>query len=225
MNLTTLRLDTRFLVFGNSSDTSYGNTDLDRNLNIAYRDLVQIAIGYCGEWQLTKTYATTNVLAGVTKYPLPLDILRIDKVEIKPLASLTYPYLSAPIDLREITVSLDEYTPSLPEYDLRKNYIQFFWDQTFEAITNGLKIYYQDDITELSAITDEPKTSIFPKFVHSYLPNRAAHKYCVAMEMWNKAKSLNNDLVDMIIPMIKEHYANRKEDEPVVLRPKELNLY
>lgn len=225
MNLTNLRSDTRFLVFGDSSNTAYGNTDLDRNLNRAYHHLLQIAMQYCGKWQVNNTYAEENVLAGVTKYAFPTDILRLNRIEITPLASLTKPYLAIPVDLREIGYDLDEFTPDIPYYDLRKNYIQFFFDQTFENVTNGLKIYLQNDIVELVNASDEPSKPQFPEFTHDFLTNRSAHKYCLANEMWNKLRALDNDLNTMILPLVKEHYANRAEDEPVIIKTKKLNLY
>jgi hypothetical protein len=225
MNLTSLRLDTRYLVFGDNSNTSYSNTDLDRNLNRAYYQLLQLAMQYCGKWQVNKTYAVDNILAGITKYAFPGDILRIERVEIKPLVSLINPYLAVPIDLSEVNGDLDEFTPSTPHYDLRKNYIQFFFNQAFENVTSGLKIYLQNDIVELLNASDEPSKPQFPEFTHDYLTNRAAHKYCLANEMWNKVTALNNDLKEMIIPMIKEHYANRTENEPTIIKPLELNLY
>jgi hypothetical protein len=225
MTLTNLRADTRFLIFGDNANTQYENTDLDRNLNRAYYQLLQLALKYCGKWQANKTYATENVVAGVTKYAFPTDILRINRVEIKPVASLTEPYLAKPIDLREIDYNLSEFTPSTPHYDLRKNYIQFFFDQTFENVTSGLTIYLQNDITELVNASDEPTHPQFPEFTSDFLTNRAAHKYCLAKEMWDKLKALDNDLNSMIIPMIKEHYANRTEDEPAVLAVQETYLY
>lgn len=225
MILTNLRADTRFLVFGDNANTQYSNTDLDRNLNRAYYQLAQLALKYCGKWQVLKTYATENVVAATTKYAFPTDILRINRIEIKPLASLSDFYLATPVDLREIKEDLDSFEPSTPHYDLRKNYIQFFFDQTFENVTDGLKIYLQNDITELSAATDEPAEPQFPEFTHDFLTNRAAHKYCMAKEKWNKARALDNDLDNRIIPMIIEHYSNRSEDEAVVINPEEENLY
>lgn len=220
-----MRADTRFLVFGDRTNTSYGDTDLDHNLNRAYFQLLQLAMQYCGSWQVNKTYASDNVLAGITKYAFPGDILRIERVELKPIASLINPLLAIPIDLSEVNGDLDEFTPSVPHYDLRKNYIQFFFNQTFENVTSGLKIYLQNDIVAMVNASDEPSKPQFPEFTQDYLTNRAASKYCVANEMWNKLNALNNDLKEIIIPMIKNHYANRTENEATIIKPLELNLY
>lgn len=221
MILTNLRADTRFLVFGDSSNTQYGDTDLDRNLNRRYHELIEIAMSVNGDWQVRGTYATLNLEAGVNKYDIPNDIVRFNRAEIKPLTASTAYIPVSKIDMRNIHEDLGTYQPSDPEYDIRDNKLEIYYDTTLEAVTNGLKIWLQREITELSASADEPD---LPEFAHRYLTVGAGYDYCVANGVDKKAEKFKRDLAELV-DTIKKHYANRLQTEDPVIIPQAENFY
>jgi len=221
MTLETMRSDTRYLVFGNSSNTAYGNTDLDRNLNRRYHELIEIAMSVNGDWQVRGTYATETLEAGVNKYDIPSDILRFNRVEIKPTTDDDNYILATKIDMQNIQEDLATYQPSYPEYDVRNNKIEIYYNTTLEAISAGLKIWIQREITELSATDDEPD---LPEFANRYLTIGAAYDYCLSNEMQKKADRLKRDLVELT-EWIREHYSNRMQTSQPILEPAEENNY
>lgn len=218
MNLTAIRSDSRYLVFGDSTNTAYSDADILRNSNRAYHELTQIAMAACGTWNVRETIAQDDVIANVTKYALPADILTIKRVEIQPTSSTTA-LLAKKLDNRQIEKPLSEFEPDVVYYDLRKNYIQFYYNATFENVTNGLTLHLSNEITELSAVTDEPD---YPEFTHRFITLSNAIDYCGANEMWSKRDRYKQDKKELV-EAIEKHYANREQDEATKAEPKEVD--
>jgi hypothetical protein len=220
MNLETLRKDARYLVFGDATNTRYSDTDLDRNLNQAYRELVEVALRNCGSWQYRETYATNDFVAGVNKYDLPSDILSIKRVEAKPKASLDDYVRAEFFDPKSLSGSLDAYAPTSLAYDLRWNKITFYYSEGIETVSNGYKVYFSRDITDLANTTDVPD---FPTFAHRFLSAKSAYDFCLAEEIDSKlsnlkkmiygdATVLDEDARGGLIGLIKKHYQTKVQD-------------
>jgi len=224
MTLENLRSAVRFTVFKDSTNTNYGNTDLDRNLNLWYKTGITLAIQANGDWQVNGEIATTDIKAGDEReYLLPLDILRLNAVYIK-YGDQTEYVKAKQRDIQNISVDPNSYPyqPSIPEFDLlEKSIIIYPPEETITAVDDGLKIYYQDKITELSSTADEPTlTEPFEKLLIA----GAAHEYCLAAEKWDKARELAR-LIEMYKDEMKTYYANRSNTSPIMLEVEEENLY
>lgn len=227
MDKTALRSATRFLIFGDSTNTSYADTDLDLELEQAYHELIEIISRYCGKWQLGDTYAIENLTENVFKYPLMTDVLRIKRVQIKPLNSMAEYLLSTLVDNINIPGDLDNYKPSTPVHDLRKNYLTFHYGGTIETVTNGIKIDYEDELSLVNA----PE---LPSFARRFLVLKAAITYCTIWELPKinlfKTELHGDTSKDQeearggLLGLIKSHYSNRAEAQRPNLSFKKRNL-
>lgn len=211
--LENLRSDARYFVFGDSTNTDYGNTDLDRNINRWYQTILADILSMNGDWQVNGEIAKRNLVASQSEYPLPTDILKLNKVYIKPTASDDY--LEADQrDLSEIHEDNSTYNPDLPEFDLLDNSIFIFLSDSIVDVTEGLKIVYQANLTELINTTDAPNIS---EPFKRLLSLGAALDYCIANELNNKAKSLKV-MIDEGRAALLEFYAHRSTVKPAIIK-------
>ena len=174
--------------------------------------------------------ATTNIVAGQRNYALPSDILKLNEVYIKSTSAGEY-IKATQRDILNISEDPETYYPYPPEFDLLNNSMYIYIPEaTITAVTAGIKIYFQKDLTELSGSTDTPNLSdIFRKI----LSIGSAIDYCLSQEMWNKVKKFENRLYGD--PTVRndqgmkgeliEFYANRSLTKPTIITPKEENLY
>jgi len=219
-SLLTIKQNARYIALGDSSDAEFSDTDVLREINKGYADLVEFVISRSGRWEYGLTYATVNLEAGVNKYDLPSDFLRISKVDVKPIASLDNYLPATQIDLQSIPTSQDQYTPSSPEFDLRLNKIVIYYSQDIEDVTNGLKIWFQQELDDLVDDTDEVD---LPNFAVDYIVLYAAKKYCLSTEMFNKGRELERQMV-ALREQILEFYSNRGEVKEILMSPEDLNF-
>lgn len=230
MNLTSIRSDTRFLIFGNASDTSYSDTDLDRNVNNWYRTILGWILSVNGEWQVNGDFATADLVAGQREYILPSDTLKLNEVYIKSTATGDY-VRAKQRDIVNVEDYPEDYHPETPEFDLMDNSIFIYIpDDTITAVTAGIKIYLQTNLTELSGGSSIPNlVDIFIRI----LSLGSAIDYCLAQEMYNKAKKLENRLFGD--PTVRndtglkgelmELYASRSITRQPILQPQRENFY
>ncbi|MFH1052751.1 MAG: hypothetical protein V1779_17665 [bacterium] len=220
-----LQADARYYVFGDSTNTQYGSTDLNRNINRRYEEALGIVLKANGDWQINGEISTTNLVAGQREYILPNDILKINDIYIK-YESTGY-YKKAGIrDPNNIYQEPDQadygYYPEIPEIDLMDNSLFVYLPvTTIPDITDGLKIRYQTDLVELSGATDVPNLA---EPFKRYISIGAAIDYCIANEMWNKKRELDKDLEKYEAKML-EHYSNRINTGAIIMEPEEENLY
>lgn len=222
MTLEDLRKSVRYSVFGDSTESSYADADLDRNLNLWYKTAVGWALSVNGDWQVNGEIATKSLVEGQTEYLLPTDILRLNQVYIKVESGGEY-FKAKQIDTQEVkTYSLsDSYYPHPPEFDLLENSMRVYTsNETIPAISNGLKIYYQTKVTELTETTDEASlTEPFEKILIA----GASYEYCIANEM-GKSEQFKRDINEARRDL-ENYYANRSEVKPVRIIPNEENYY
>ena len=226
-NLANLRSDARYLVFGNSTNTEYGDTDLDRNINRWYNTILSWILSVNGDWQVNGDYATTSIVALQREYILPTDLLKLNEVYIK--STTTGDYLKATQrDLSALEYN-EDYKPATPEFDVLDNSLFIYTpEDTIGAVTDGLKLVYQKNLTELSNTTDAPNLSEPFKRAISI---GAAMDYCDANEMWNKASKLEIRLYGNpskkdstgVKGELKEYYSNKSTAREVRLITAEEN--
>jgi hypothetical protein len=190
-SLTNLRSDTRYLIFNDSTNTQYADTDLDRNLNRWYNDAIGSLLKVNGEWQVNGEIATTNIITGQREYTIPADTMKVNEVYIKSISSGEY-VKATQRDPINVDIEPESYNPDPPEFDLFDNSIFIYIPQTsITEVTAGIKIHYQSDVTELSTGTDKPNLA---EPFKRYLSYGAAFDYAVANEMWNKVKAFEAQL-------------------------------
>ena len=218
--LADLRSDTRFLVFGDSTNTTYGNTDLDRNINRWYNTGLVWVLSSNGEWQVNGEVATSDLVADQREYILPTDILKLNKIFIKPTTSSDY--LEAK-QRDKSAIHLDDslYLPYPPEFDLLDNSIFVYLDTDITAVTDGIKITYQTELTELVETTDAPNLA---EPFKRLLSLGAALDYCLAFEVNTKIRNLKA-LIDEVKQELINFYANRSTVKPIRLEPSQENYY
>lgn len=189
MNLTTIRQDIRFMLFGDNTNTAYSDTDLDRNVNSWYKRVLGWILASNGDWQVNGDYATTDIVIGQREYILPTDILKLNEVYIKSTATGEY-VKATQRDIINVQDYPEDYHPSTPEFDLMDNSIFIYTPEaTITAVTDGIKAYYQANLTELSGATDVPN---IPEIFIRIISIGAAIDYCLSQEMWNRAKKFEN---------------------------------
>lgn len=217
-NLTNLQSDARYLVFGDSTNTAYGETDLNRNINRWYNTILAWVLSANGEWQVNGEFADTDLVALQREYILPTDLLRLNEVYIK--TTSTGDYIKATQrDLSNISSYNEDYYPTSPEFDLLDNSLFIYTPEaTIGAVTDGLKLVYQKDLTELTGTSAPNLSEPFKRGISI----GAALDYCIANEMNNKAKSLKI-LLDELKPELLKFYSNRTKNN--ILTPAEENLY
>lgn len=224
MTLSELRSAVRFKIFRDSSDTTYSDTDLDRNLNQWYRTALMWAIQVNGEWQVNQDMATTDIVADQRKYALPTDILKLNEVYIKyanqPEHVRAYqrdPKVMKQFDSSEPTQSDYGYFPPQPEFDLSDNAMFIYLPVTeIESVTDGLKIYYQTELTALSATDDEPN---MPEAVQNLLIEGTSFEFYDSAEMFNKRDRAEKRIYNFLKPDLEKLYSERSTVKRYKINP------
>ena len=232
-DLQTIQSDARYLALGDSTDSNYADTDLNRNINRWYQRGIAWILENNGDWQVKGTKATRDLVSGKKAYTLPSNILKLNEVYIKYQTDGKY-HKAKQRDPRGIPKEPDQtehgYFPDTPEFDLQANSIVVYIpSSSIPSITAGLKIHFQKEISNLSGNTDEP--DIAEPF-RRLLSTGAAYDYCKAHEMRQKATDLSRDIFgnptvrddEGIKGELKNHYANRSTVEPAIISPQEENF-
>ncbi len=220
MTLANLRSDIRFLLFSNSSNTQYGDTDVDRNINAWYRRGLAWILEYNGDWQVNGEIALADLVADQREYTLPTDLLKVNEVYIKSTSSGEF-LKANQTDSANVSVEMDQYYPDQPEFDLLDNSLFVYpMENSVVAVTNGLKIFYQTEITELSGDSDAPNIAEPFERLITY---GAAYDYAISNEMRTKGEQLKRDLKE-IKDELMQYYANRSTVDRTKVLPEQRNL-
>ncbi len=180
----------RFYVFGDETNTAYSDTIIKLNTNNNYRRLEARAMLKSPNWQPRATYAYIDLIADTYKYDIDSEILRFNKLEVKFNSSADYVVVN-PIDLNRVNVSLEDYKPATPVYDLRDGYLTIYTAETIDDVNDGIKLYVQKDVSDLVNTSDEP--DILEPFV-DIIAIWNAIDYAVANSMSEKINALNSML-------------------------------
>lgn len=220
-SLSNLQSDTRYCVFGDSSDTRYGSTDLNRNINRWYNTVIGWILTVNGDWQINGDIYTRDLEVGYDEYYLPTNILKINEVYIKSTSQGDYEKAKQR-DINTYTGDPEtDYNPSIPEFDLIDNFIKIYLPNDVENVTAGIKLYYQKSITELSGDSDAPNLAEPFKRLLSY---GAALDYFIANEANSKAKNFKV-LIDETKQELLRFYANRSTAKKARITSKERKYF
>ena len=188
MHLDDLQDKTRLLL-GGISDTEYSAANLNIALNNYYHDFTIHAILANKEWEVNGEVATTDIFANQREYLLPTDLLTLKRIECNLMTGAAENQWTNVriIDLRSIPQALtnqqdsDDTRESAYEVRIYDESIFFNWLPK-NSVTNGLKVYYSKEATEMvegSKTTDAPN---LPEHLHVGLCYGAAFDYAIETE-------------------------------------------
>ena len=216
MTLTNLQAKVLRLL-GNITTTELPAATSLQSLNEYYHKAIAIAMQTMGEWEINAFEATTDLVAEQEDYSVPADILRIYRIEAN--------FTGVTNNWRKIKI-LDQ---SEWDFALTNQHLGFgpLWARLFSDhmylkpiptlnVTAGLKIYYSDQITELSSGSDEPN---IPEHIVNYLYYGACLDYCIENKI-NDQTSYFESKLDEGEAKIKTHYSRRLEARKFGLRRK-----
>ena len=216
-----LRNYTRFIT--NTNSTTYTDADLYANLNMWYHDVVNEILKSMDGWDFQGEYATTSMVASQQEYILPTDILKIKRIEVTYDGTNWYKVNFTDINSRESTNDTtsiaNNYTEYNPSADLYDNSM-FLYPIPTSASTNGIKVWYEKEATELSAATSEPA---FTEAYHKILCYGAAkdyfEKYSEKEGNTNK-RNLQQQNLNKVLEDMKEFYNTRNQDRDYIIQPR-----
>lgn len=176
--LTNLRSLTRFYATGDSTSTNFNDADTLIALNGRYQDSFLLATANDGDFEFNGDGSQSiNITSGTRAYSLATDLFKVDRVEIK-YPSSTTDYIEAhQISGNGMTIGKDSYT-ARADFDLQGTKLEIFVSNKtadIEAVTSGIKVYYQKELTEL---VDGANTIIFPDVFARYIAIGAAIDFC-----------------------------------------------
>ena len=194
-----------------TNTTSYPTADITRNLNKWYQEISADVLLSMDEWDVQGEIATASLVANQEEYTWPSDLLRIKRIEV------TYDgtnwYRVHPIDIQEPEVSIatdaninEEFSTNDPRYDTHDNSIFLFPVPTANS-TNGLKIWYEKEVAELSSNSDEPNLA---EPFHRLLSIGASYDYALKTGL-----PIANQLLQKLElgrAKLREYYNNRVPD-------------
>lgn len=197
MNLATIRTDARYAISPQITSAEYADTDLDRNANEWYKKAVGWAVAAGDDWQMAGETIYKNFKSGVSVYALPIELIRVLKGEVLYSTGGTF----VPLNFYDAsrnqgsvegndTRTFDDSTK--PTAELIGNDIIIRPAQTTGSdIVNGIVLNVQMSLADLDSTDDKPQMM---EIVHRIVTRGAAYDYCLAEEMWNKARELKYEI-------------------------------
>lgn len=205
MILSVIQTKTRLLL-GDITTGDYSDSNLNRALNDHLHAYTVEAIMASGEWRVQGEIATANLVASQAEYSMPSGLVTIERIEMNLTGGTDTWETVWTKDDRNIqgAISNGSNISSSPEIYLHDNSI-FFTDPPSTNVTNGLKVWYSTEPTELSSASDEPG---LPEFSHIGLVYGACMDYWISMGDINKERSFYQKYLE-VLQRVREYYANR----------------
>jgi len=167
------------------------------------------------DWDFQAEVATADLVANQQEYVFPSTILKIKSIEITYDGTNWYPITY--LDKREIGTATDtttianNFVTTKPFVDLMDNSM-FLYPIPASNVTGGLKIWYENEATELSAAGDEPN---LPEAYHKGLCYGAAkdyfEKYLEVAGNAGKRDRVDTNMQD-IIEKMKAFYSTKNQE-------------
>jgi len=187
-----LRKDTRFLA--RVKESQYPNSDIDRNINIAYDDLVLNIWRTDGSWKFdegvnTLPIVSTSLVIGQMDYQIPTSARKIEGVEVIIDGSRHKLNTITPEDLSKH--SDETGTPRV--YYMKGRSIYLFPQPVKEGT---LEMHISKSVTPLENDEDEPKVD---REFHRYLSYSATRDW-----YFGTKQQREHDRVEQKMQMLKE---------------------
>lgn len=186
--------------------SQYTSANILIALNSYYDDLITMAIQESGEWECQGEVATANLVASQQEYTLPTDLLSIKRVEANYTGN-DQGWTNLPVlDMRNLESPLSNDTIDGSSYYCRIYDNSIFLQNPVEtAVSSGLKVYYSNEATALSADADTPN---LPNQLHIGLVYGACMDYSMQKEQHKRVKMFK-ELYDEIQGKTIKYYTNR----------------
>ena len=223
MNITNLKADTHFLC-GSTSGT-YPDSDLIRNINIAYADVSRLIWSSAGGWQYDDGNSTTLPIAKTTlvhnqqDYTLPSTTQRLEQVVVKDSGG-TWTKLK-PFDIHDTTIAPESYLDEsgLPVYyDLIGRSVMLYPkpSSAYCTLASGLGVYVSRDVTEFP-VTATSTTPGFATPFHRILSFAAAVDF---VQDQNERQSLIVQK-DRLEKGLVQFYSKRDVEQESIIKPRQ----
>lgn len=211
-DLTSLRALTRFYATGSSTATEFSDADTLIALNAHYQDAFLLATSNDGDFEFNGDGSQSiSITAGTRSYSLATDLFKVSRVEIKYPSSATNYQQAKTIDGGQIQYyGKDNYTPGIPEIDLLADKLEIFVSNKtsdIQAVTNGIKVYYQKELTELTIAESE---IIFPDVFARFIAIGAAIDFCGVNGLSTRLNWLTGEYQRVELKL-SEYIANRNQ--------------
>jgi len=213
MTLTQLRSYSRFLT--NTNSTTFTDADTLVSANVWYDILAAEIVSSMDDWDIGGEIATANLVVGQQEYVFPADIFKIKRIEAAYDGTNWYPVTR--FDVSELGIATDptnvanHFSKSKPYADTYDNSI-FLFPTPDLSVTNGLKIYYEPLVTQLSGVSSEPDIARpFHVGIALGMAKDYLKKYITVDGNQNKLMTIENDLEKLRNDM-KEYYRSRNQD-------------
>lgn len=194
------------LLLGDITTGDYSDSNLNRALNDHLHAYTVEAIMASGEWRVQGEIATADLVASQAEYSLPSGIITIERIEMNLTGGTNTWETIWTKDDRNIAESISNGSnvSSSPTIYLHDNSI-FFIDPPSTNVTNGLKVWYSTEPTELSSASDEPG---LPEMSHIGLCYGACMDYWISMGDMQREQSFYSKYLE-VMQRLREFYANR----------------
>lgn len=172
---------------------------IKRYLNEGYKFAVMVVLNSMGDWNFQGQVGTANLVANQREYIFPSDLLRILRIEAK-LDGTNFTVLNQ-IDPRIVPSVIGSETDITNRFSNSSGGAFFdasdrsfnIYSGTITSVTDGLKLWYEEDIAELSADSDVPVLE--PAF-HSVLSLYASKIWASKQEDTRLYNTLSAELGD-----------------------------
>lgn len=209
-NLTSLRSLTRWYALGDSASTVFDDTSTLIALNGRYQEAFLLATANDGDFQFNGDGSQSiSITSGTRAYTLATDLFKPERVEIKYPSSAANYQEAHQINAGNIQFyGKDNYAAGYPEFDLQGTKIEIFVSAKtadIGAVTNGIKVYYQKELTELAVAGD---AIIFPDVFARFICVNAAKDYCGVNGLNSRLQWLEGESQRMEAKLV-EYISNR----------------
>ena len=217
-SLTNLRALARFYATGASDSTTFSDTETLIALNGRYQDAFLLATGVDGDFEFNDDGSQSiSITSGTRAYTIATDLFKINRVEIKYPSTADYREATQINENQIIVSGKDNYTPSPPQFGLQGEKIEIFVSAKtadISAVTSGIKIYYQKELTELAVGADE---IIFVDAFARYIAIGAAMDFCGVNGLSTRLNWLGTEYAKQEAKLT-DYVANRNKAKRMALK-------
>jgi len=201
--------------FTRTTVVNYSDADLKSNINNYLHYFVNEILESMDDWGFGETNTSQDLVASQQPYTFPSGILKVKRVEISYDGTNWKEAQPFDINMRnganDTTTISQDFSQSLPFYDAFGTILNLYPIPDI-AVTNGLKIWYEKEATELSASSDEPT---FAEAYHKALAYGAAKDYFQKRKKFKEAQTMDSEMNNLLGRM-KVFYNRRIPDENFV---------
>jgi hypothetical protein len=201
--------------FTRTTVVNYSDADLKSNINTYLHYFVNEILESMDGWGFGETTNLQSLVASQQGYTFPTGILKIKRVEISYDGTNWKEAQPFDINMRnganDTTTIGQDFSKDNPFYDASGTTLNLY-PIPDTAVTDGLKIWYEKEATELSAASDEPT---FAEAYHKALAYGAAKDYFQKRKKYVESKTMDNEMNNLLGRM-KIFYNRRIPDDNFV---------